>query len=370
MALSLLRLLTTDLRVRTASEQFALIDIPARFVIRDYLRAQRDSLGQFQSSTQEGMGQKWMTAYRKPIRRARILELAGDFKDVCLKFGGFGFETRYEPPTRASPYREKGIVSGFFIKPMALGQNWLLSEAPSFTENAITVEFCKASFGSKRMSHGFGFTGIVLTQHVLERIYERTEVHRDHFENLIHSNLSEFIGGVSIAETVRLWNCNDDERTRVSAIPYSNGLMILRSRLLIAERDEGQLGFQVLLPSGRLVVPYIAPSIYVPELLNTTGKLQGALLTCGVTYLDLGMLRNEQQDYYYAFKALQSEMSEDFMKQAMAANFAPRAPHETSEMPTLDHGYQSKVDKLGRLLKSFTKLETSDPVCCELPYDG
>jgi hypothetical protein len=347
--------------------------VPSRYIIRGYLRRQDANQRALRDDVRDTLFDEWKAAYcRGKLRDDALDRLSSGFEHHLRQSGGFSVYRSIVQPTRAAPFRHRHSVSAFLGAPMTLGRNWWHGPEKASREPALMIDFCRMDFAPKRALFGLGFTGLVLTRHLLERIYERTEVSADAFEQLLHDHLDEFITGASLAEAAGLWLAGDSTFSRMTAVPYANGVMIVSNRILWGSSDDGEFGFRVAVPSGKMTSPFINRSSLITQLpdgrhLSSTAQI--GVLTCGITYLDFASLRDEQLDYYYAFQALKEAIGQDYVAASIYCYIAPQLSQDHAVGVELPNSAAGRIARVRSLLSTWLETRDYDPMCLALPYE-
>jgi hypothetical protein len=336
--------------------------------VREYIRAQSRVIDALAEETTKAGRETWGRAYlASRISGCALEKLVTDFATLIADCGAFAITRQHIAPMKAMPGRDRWIVGSYFMEPIGLRQGFL-SGGPPFTEQAVLLRTCQGEFRPKRASLGIGTGCVVLTQHLLERVYERTEVDHSAFRGLVHGEIQDLLTGLALSEAAGLWLQHDggEASHRLTAVPFSNGLVVMNTRILFANPSEGQLGFRVELPSGKKNVPYINRRhlLDVEEFLPTP-NVQPILITCGVTYFHATTLDSDELDYYYGFQALKEEIGDEFLCRMAFLEYAPRLPHEREYQACLSGSAATRVERLGKLLKlGWLKSPTApSPIC-------
>jgi hypothetical protein len=222
---------------------------------------------------------------------------------------------------------------------------------------------------------GYGTGGLVLPQHLLERVYERTEVEPKHFGAHLHVEVQDLLHGLGLAESVGLWvEGKDDEGVgyRMTAVPFSNGLIIVNTRILFGRPEDSEFGFRLSIPSGQFHDSFINAGRLLDSVPATEAHpaLQSILVAAGVTYFNVMTLSDAQADYYHSFQVLKNEFGDHLLACLATQYYAPRFPHEPNYVAELTHRGAKSVDRLRAMLKSgWLKRPRSLPVCCLMQSD-
>lgn len=345
----------------------------SRYFVRDFLRQQNRTAGALKEAMGDRYFDEWKRSYNGPkLKSPALTVLAREFQEAMIGAGALEVASAVKQPSRSAPSRECHTVAGFVPMAVSLGRGWRQDSANTFKEACLLLELCRAEFTPKKVTFGVGYTGIGLTQHVLERIYERTEIDEASFTSLLHEHLFEYLAGVSLSEAGGLWQTSETGFSRITAVPYAHGLMIVDNRILFAEVDEGELGFRVQLPSAKQTQPYLSHSSRVdtPEATFGTSRYQMAVLTCGRTYLDMQSLRDEQQDYFYAFEALRNGLDKATLLAMIYCYMGPQLAHESQLVIDVPDALKRKLERTKSLLGEWLVPEEYSPECFLLPFEG
>jgi hypothetical protein len=266
-------------------------------------------------------------------------------------------------------------VSGFALEPVGLGQGWADSVANPYVENAALLRCNVADFRRKKGSFGSGISCVVLTQHLLERIYERTEVQRADLGPLIEGQMPDLLRALAVAEAASLWIevMEEGRACRVTAVPFSNGLLIANERYLFGGHEDGGFGFRCEIPSGRMQEPFVNNGRVLGELNGGryfNGSERPIVIICGVTYMNVTTLNDAEADYYYSFKAALDGCEQGALDALAFLEFGPTLPHEHPPKFMPNAKDETKFERLRGLLTSgWLKPKLSRPLCLLLPYD-
>jgi hypothetical protein len=226
------------------------------------------------------------------------------------------------------------------------------NEAKPYVEEAVLLKTCQSEFRRKRANFGFGTGALVLTQHLLERVYERTNSHHDNFTGLINSEFEDLLHGVALTIGAGLWIDGKDEhgKFRLGAVPYSQGLITLESRVIVANADNSELGFRLQLPSCETQMPFVNPTSVIEGIICNSTSLRGIEVSCGVTYLRSEQLRPEQRRFMDGYAALKLAIGSDTLGQLSTFYCAPRFPHERPVPIELPESTAALLEHVRRLL--------------------
>jgi hypothetical protein len=353
------------------------VDLPARYAVRDYLKQQ---LNKYRTLTGDEFARRmvgWMLSYKKrPLSSDALLQIGEESLDVAKAAGAFGVTSKHDSGSSALPARARFSVSGFLLEPISLGQGWLSNDSANYTENVALLRTISGRFQRKKASFGVGMGCIVLTQHLLERVYERTEIRREELSSLIEAEFSDLIRALMLADAASLWiqRIEPGQVCRITAVPYSNGLMIANERMLFGDIEEGDFGFRWDIPGGEMQTPFVNPSRLLEDLGDgrfLQGNARPIRITCGVTYLDAFSLDREESDYFYGFRALMEEVGGDTLDALAQLTLAPLYAHQRADEYFLKDKFLPKTARLAALLSAgWLKTKPSQPVCVLLPYDA
>ena len=352
------------------------MEIPSKYVVRGYLRNSKEKLNNLASDINNGFSEELKELYEiGRLSSDSLINLSNKYRDYILQSGAFGIQMSYSPPTKLSPHRERSLVVGYAIEPVGLGQGWQSSGSLPYVENAALLRCHVAEFRRKKASVGVSFGGVALTQHVMERVYERNEVNRTDLPAQIEGEFYALLKAIAVAETCNLWvdYIEGETTTRITAVPYSNGIMILDTRLAFGSYSSLEFGFRLKIPSGLVEAPYIN-NAYILDDLGDGKRLIGdnrpVFLLCGVTYLNSLTLTGMQSDYYHAYRALLAEIGDDVLAGLSHFRFSPTLVHERHPSFSLLEHYGHRIERLSRLLRAgWLKPKSSIPVCRLLPFD-
>jgi hypothetical protein len=338
-----------------------------RYAVRNYFREQNRAATKLYHDTASVFGPLWLHTYQSgKLTAAKLTQLAAEFTYRISEAGAFSIQQGHVAGSRSLPQREKRSVSGFFMEPMGLAQSFLPGEE-KFVEQAVMLRSCQAEFRLKKSSIGYGAGCLVLTQHLLERVYERTEIDHNRLAPLIHTELADLLHGLSLAEATGLWLLTEPDGHRVTAVPYSHGLMLVNCRILFGDALNGGFGFRFSYPSGQEHTPFINPR----NLLDHIGPgfpfqpdCRPILITCGVTYFNLTTLNDVQADYYHRFQVLKDAVGADILSALSLVHYSPQFPHEKLLALELNETGVRMVDKLRPLLHmGWLKAPQTRPIC-------
>jgi hypothetical protein len=352
------------------------VPLPARYAVRDYLRQQGQRMDALASDMTGVLLNRWRDIYlARGVTTETIKGLAQEYTAHMSDAGGFGFKGEHIPFKKVSPQRERVSVSSFMLEPIGLGQGWWGDGVAPYVENAALLRSARAQFGRKKAHVGVGMGCVALTQHLLERVYERDEVDKSQLGPLIEREVDDLLRALALAEVASLWIERLDEGAacRVTAVPFSNGLMVANERLLFGEYADGDFGFNIEIPTGRMHTPFVNDGKLIEDLGERRylrGDARPIAVTCGVTYMNVLTLDQDESDYFYGLKALMEEVGFDSLSALAFFTYAPSLTHEHYPTFNLQERFQGKVARLRRLLNAgWLKAEAAHPICYLLPYD-
>jgi hypothetical protein len=204
---------------------------------------------------------------------------------------------------------------------------------------------------------------------MLERVYERTEIGHQELTEVIHSDIGDLLRGLSVVDELDLWRRSEAGTGVITAVPYARGLILMDRRIVTAPIDGSPFGFIVNLPSLREHAPFINRRNYLEGFWEGYGpELQAALLSCGVTYINITTFSDLQADYYHAFQALKDELGADLLSEFMHLNYSPRFAHENSFSPEVGSRFRHWTDRLQRLSGWLHPPELI-PLCALVPSE-
>ena len=118
-------------------------------------------------------------------------------------------------------------------------------------------------------------------------------------------------------------------------------------------------------PTSQFSSPFLSASSVYPipytrlsEEINLVVKLR-----CNITYLDLQILRPDQLDYYYGFKALQELIPEQVRLAYLGCSFSPCEAHQRRVALSLPNNVDGRAAKLRSLLIKWIDPTPYDPIC-------
>lgn len=350
--------------------------LPPRYTVRDYLKQQQKRLAALSEEETTSL----LSRFREKYRRQRVTSeslraLAEEYAEYLRDIGGFSIATTYTEPTKLLPHREKAEVSGFVLEPISLGQGWVDGQTQIYAENAVLLRSHVAQFRRKKATIGEGPACVALTQHLLERVYERTEIERTDLRPLLERETGDLLRALALAERASLWinHVQEDGVCRITAVPYSNGLLIANERYLYGDEQSGGYGFRSEIPSGRMQHPFVNSGrimTCVEDRPILVGEIRPLIFICGVTYFSAVTLSDDQADYYYSFRALLDEAPNDLLDALARAEFAPSLAHEVSPDLSIASEHVPRMSRLERLLNSgWLKPKATWPSCLLLPYN-
>lgn len=351
--------------------------LPAKYAVRDYLRKQGQKQEKLSSDMTDVLLNRFHGAYKKHRIDANALKsFADEYGGYLSQCGGFSLQTSYTPPTKVLPHRERATVSAYAVEPISLGQGWGGDKAKLYVENAALIRFHAAEFRRKKASLGQGYGGVVLTQHVMERVYERTEVDWTVLPALIERELNSLLQAIAVSEICNLWLDHVSEGVggyRFTAVPYSHGLMIANTRMVFGTFADGDFGFRVQIPSGKVETPFVNNDWILDDL--TEGRLlrddnRPVITICGVTYFNVVTLSDREADYYHSFRALMDEIGDELLNAFAYFRFAPTFAHQRHPVFDLNERFGPKIKRLTALLnEGWLKPNITNPLCLLLPFD-
>lgn len=349
--------------------------LPPRYTVRDYLKNQGAKLAGLSEEHARGMLRKLAHRYQsRSLDGPALHQIGDDYLESIRLGGGFSLTSEYRSATSNAPYRERVLVSGYTLEPVGLGQGWADDTPHPYVENAALLRCYIGSFQRRKASLGSGISCVLLTQHLLERIYERTEVQRSDLANLIESEIPDFLRAMAFAESASMWieTVEGNQISRVTAVPFSNGLIIANERYLYANANEGQLGYRIEIPSGKMSEPFVNKGRLLSDgSVDSAIGLGGPItVVCGVTYMNITTLDDDESDYYYTFKACLDCFDEGMLDAMAMLEFGPSKEHEKAVRNEVAGETVTRVVRLRNLLRSgWLKSRPSKPICFLLPYD-
>lgn len=344
--------------------------LPSIYAVRRYVRERQESVRTLTKLISGEHVQGLRDHYSAGKMAAIKLEtIANEHEAIFHAAGCFGVKRGHLRGSKAMPQRERHSVAGFFLTPIALGQGGAASGLKPYTENVLMLQVVQTYFAPKKAFIGIGASTLFLTQHTLERVYERTQIDHEQLTGLIHSEVESLLGNLSLADTANLWVLHGNNR--LTAVPYANGLLILNTRIVFGNADEGEFGFRIEIPKGRLQTPYMNNGMRLDDLAeSSSGDFTPAATVCSLTYLSLEMLGEAQSDYYYAFQALKDSISTDVISALAQVTFAPNMDHERWGGMDLSHEFDRLRARAQTLInKGWLKSDKIQPVGCILPFD-
>lgn len=348
--------------------------LPAKYAVRDYLRKQGQRQEKLSSDITDALLKRFHSAYeRHRVKAGELKSFAEEYGSYLSDGGCFALQTTYTAPTKASPYREHSSVNGYAVEPVSLGQGW--PSANIYTENAALVRCHVGEFRRKKAFLAEGYCGVALTQHVLERVYERTEIHWSDFPALIERELIALLRALAIANLCDFW-LRDTSRGSgyiFTAVPYSNGLLLANMRIVHGNYAEGDFGFRVRIPSGIIETPFVNNDLILEDLLDgqfLKGDNRPILTICGVTYFNCMTLNKNESDYYHGYCVLMEELGEALLDLFAYCQFAPTMAHERHPDFDIRQRYGTKIERLRALLQDgWLQPNPTNPICLLLPFD-
>lgn len=323
------------------------IHLPPHVALDRYFRAQIRNYDTVDDGLAEQI-EDWKKNYTGQSRgKTRLSTLAGQFRELIEDNGAFALWQTERAAKRYLAYRRQVGVTSYFLKPVTVGN--ISEDATSHhCEDAVNLLTLSARFKKKDSFFGIGNTGLFLTRHALERTYERTEIPEGKFRDLIETDINDLIIGIAVSEAADLWI--ESDVNRVSAVPFSNGLMLLNTRIVYCGADHPGLGWHNSLPSGKFQSPFVNTGIVLDHLCSD--RLNAVVGTFTLTYLNTLDLRDDQLNYYYAFQQLKEALGEKVGHALAVMSFAPNLAHEDLGRYPLNDLYAEKVRKLNGLLRS------------------
>lgn len=325
--------------------------LPPQYAVRAYLRQQAKHASFLFSEGVRQLGADCAEAYYSGLATTQKMQAAaGRFGEVASSAGAFTIVRTYTPPSKAFPQRERSAVAAFFMEPVGLIQVNRTSGL-HYSEEAILLRTFQSEFRRKKANFGLGTGTLILTRHLLERVYERTEVHHEQFTALINSEFADLLRSVALARAAGIWIDGEDEggTFRVGAVPYSNGLIRLEARVVLAQPKCGELGFRIEMPSFKDHRPFLNPASVIQGAISSAPDMMAIEVTCGVTYLSVTQLSPSEVRYYYSFKALRDELETSTLDRLANAYCAPQFPHERPMSVDVS-------DRAGKLVQSVRGL--------------
>lgn len=351
------------------------MDIPAKYSIRAYLREQSKLAEALVNLLCDDMPVRWLASRLDKFPKDNgIAELGGYFGDRVRELGAFSVHETHTVGTRNLPHRERYDVNGYFVEPITLGSLADQAMTEHFAEDAILLRTINCTFKSKKASNGLGFSGIALPSHVLERIYERTEISREAFPNLIVTELDDMLKGLAVAKEcgIAVSQVDGSFPYWITAIPFANGLLIVKMKFVMGGFKERGFGFRLEMPSGYFFEPYTSPNRMMTDFGGFHKDVENsALLDCAVTYFNVTTLSEAQSSYYYKFQQLKIEIGDNVLSTIARHIYEPRLPHE----PHIILNLSGKPNRLAEELKimidgGWIKPKDEYPFSALLPFQA
>lgn len=351
------------------------MEIPAKYSIRAYLREQSKLVEPLVDFLSEEMPLNWLTNRSDKFAKNEGVDKQGQlFGTRIRELGAFSVHETYTVGTRNLPHRERHVVNGYFVEPFTLGH---LTDATSkipFTEEAILLRTVNCTIKSKKASFGFGFSGIALPRHVLERIYERTEISREGFSELITEELDDLLKGLAVAREcgIAVVNMHGSNTHWVTAVPFANGLIIVKMKFVVGGFKDCGFGFRFEMPNGNFIEPYTSPH----RIMTDNGAIDKgadniALLDCAVTYFNVTTLSEAQAAYYYKYQHMKKEIGDVVLSTMARHIYEPRLPHEPYKILSLSGKPKRLAEELSVLIDAgWIKPKEEYPFSALLPFES
>lgn len=334
-----------------------------------YFREQAANMEVLIENTSEEKLAFWRERYsHKKLRPEEIRSLADEHEAVLGAAKSFSVSRGYTKGSKAMPSREKHTLVGYFMEPVRFGHGWPNEEHESYTEEGLYLRMNKAEFGPKKVIVGIGAGGMALTKHMLERVYERTEVDHNAFADLLHGHMDEMFKALALAEVANFWI--ERPKARVTAVPYAEGLLIVNTRVLFGKDSFGDFGFRMEFPRLKLTEPYINDHFLLPTESSTAlSDMRPSQAYFGTTYFNLTTLNDAQMDYYYAFRGLLDDVGDEPAAALAYMTFAPQLPHEKWGSYSLQPQFELKQKRIqGMLQEGWLKPNETPPFAMMLPF--
>jgi hypothetical protein len=143
--------------------------------------------------------------------------------------------------------------------------------------------------------------------------------------------------------------------------------------MLFGTFSEGDFGFRVQIPSGRMETPFLNNDWVVDDLHNGTflrGDNRPVATICGVTYFNVVTLNDQEADYYHSYRALLEDIGDELLGAFSYFQFAPTLAHQKHPDFDLRQRYGAKIERLKGLLdEGWLKPKVTSPICLLLPFD-
>lgn len=345
-------------------------NLPKHHAMNRYFREQAANMEVLIENTSEEKLASWRERYNhKKLRPDEIQSLADEHEAVLTAAKSFSLSRGHTKGSKAMPSREKHTLVGYFMEPVRFGHGWPNEEHKSYTEEGLYLRLNKAEFSPKKVIVGIGAGGMALTKHMLERVYERTEVDHEEFADLLHGHMDEAFKALALAEAANFWI--ERPNARVTAIPYAEGLLIVNTRVLFGKISDGDFGFRMEFPRLKLTDPYINDHFLLPaDPSFSKSGMRASQAYFGTTYVNLTTLNDAQLDYYYAFRGLLDDVGDGPVAALAYMTFAPQLPHEKSGSYSLHPQFEPKRRRIqGMLQEGWLKPNETPPFAMLLPFE-
>ncbi len=353
-----------------------MVEIPAKYVVRTYLREREKIIEALGSLTTNVLIPRWREMYASgPATSAMLASIGVDFAEVMPAHGAFLPVVEHIEGTRHIPFREKLSASAFFAEPVSIGQGFAPSENRPYLEKAMMLRTVQIELKRKKGYMGVGFSSISLTQHVLERVYERKELNYQDFEQELHEDITDLMRGLALAECANVYVASavEGETYRFTAVPFKDGLMIVNNRLIFGDIGEGDFGWRVKLPSSEMETPFVNVRRLFKTVANDeyfSNSFTPTVVDCGVTYYNSITFNDQQADYYYAFQAAKEHVGHETLDEIARATYSPTLAHDRGKTMTPSDAFSKKIARLKVLLEAgWLKPKSRVALGYLLPYD-
>jgi hypothetical protein len=209
-------------------------------------------------------------------------------------------------------------------------------------------------------------TGLIVTKHALERLYEREECTHQNIENRVKRDISYVSKALAFAIKARLCSGGDPyKKGAMFLLPVSDGLMIVRNEVVMIEQNVNPETRETVAKNNKiLILPLTKRTERTINVEPIEGMdLQGYVMSMAMTYVSSDMLSFEQKSYISMFL---EEMKKHNLEDLSRELYSVRCMHETAR-----EDVEIEVKPiLHYLLGIVTRHKKQGPLCLSIGWEG
>lgn len=296
--------------------------IPARYVVSQMLR-EADRASRIEDGKND-----WLIKYGKAARTKKVDIDAvvqditnGPLKKVMI---GVRVETKRKQLKKSVQISFGRLMSDEFV--MYDNDKGWSSPTRGFVLRREIMEIRK-----DHLEKQSSLTGLIVTKHALERLYEREECTHQNIENRVKRDISYVSRALAFAIKAKLCSGGDPyKKGAMFHLPVSNGLMIIRNEVVMIEKNVNPETRETVAKDNKiLILPLTKRTERTVDVDSIEGlDLQGYVMSMAMTYISSDMLSFEQVSYRSVFL---EEMSRYNLEELSRDLYSVRCMHETAK---------------------------------------